>query len=172
MSSEKTYSPSQAGQLIDVHPNTIRKWIDEFGDVLSESARSRPRLLRESDVATLALAKQMRDEGLSVADTLERLRQIPASERHAPTIDAPTTPTDASTTPTVDSTHLPAPVDVAAIVAGIAHAVEDRTDERLRQIDERLTQVERGRSVWSGVALGLALGILLGVILAAILLRL
>ena len=168
MSTAKRYTPAQAAQLLDCHANTVRKWIDDFGDVLSEDATGRPRLLRESDIATLQIASQLRSEGVSVADVLSRLREIPVVDRQTPHVDATTQPTE-------DSTQLPAPVDVSALLTDLAVVVDGRVSavqEDVRRVDERLTQIEKQRSVWLGVAIGVAVGVTLGVIIAAILLRL
>lgn len=175
MSTTKRYTPAQAAQLLDCHANTIRKWIADFGDVLSPDATGRPRLLRESDIATLQIAATMRSEGVGVADVLSRLREIPVADRQSPTVDVASTHVDATMTPTGDATQLPAPVDVSALLTDLAVMVDGRVtqvDERLRSVDERLAKVETQRSVWLGVAIGVAVGITLGVILAAILLRL
>ncbi len=175
MSTTKRYTPAQAAQLLDCHANTIRKWIADFGDVLSEDATGRPRLLRESDIATLQIAAQLRSEGISVADVLSRLREIPVADRQTPTVDVTSSHVDASTQPTEDATQLPALVDVGAVLADFASVVDGRVtqvDERLRSVDERLAKVETQRSVWTGVAIGIAIGVALGVIVAAILLRL
>lgn len=168
MSTTKRYTPAQAAQLLDCHANTVRKWIEDFGDVLSEDATGRPRLLRESDIATLQIAATMRSEGISVADVLSRLREIPVADRQTPHVDATTQPTE-------DSTQLPAPVDVSALLTDLAVVVDGRVSavqEDVRRVDERLTQIEKQRSVWLGVAIGVAVGVTLGVIIAAILLRL
>lgn len=168
MSTTKRYTPAQAAQLIGVHPNTIRQWCSQFADVLSPDATGRPRLLRDSDIATLQIASQLRSEGISVADVLSRLREIPVVDRQTPHVDATTQPTE-------DSTQLPAPVDVSALLTDLAVMVDGRVTqvgERLRTVDERLAKVETQRSVWTGVAIGIAIGVVLGVIVAAILLRL
>ena len=168
MSTTKRYTPAQAAQLLDCHANTVRKWIEDFGDVLSEDATGRPRLLRESDIATLQIAATLRSEGISVADVLSRLREIPVADRQTPHVDATTQPTE-------DSTQLPAPVDVSALLTDLAVVVDGRVSavqEDVRRVDERLTQIEKQRSVWTGVAIGIAIGVVLGVIVAAILMRL
>lgn len=175
MSTTKRYTPAQAAQLIGVHPNTIRQWCSQFADVLSPDATGRPRLLRESDIATLQIASQLRSEGISVADVLSRLREIPVADRQSPTVDVASTPVDTTMTPTEGSTQLPAPVDIGAVLADFATVVDGRVSavqEDVRRVDERLTQIEKVRSVWLGVAIGVAVGVTLGVILAAILLRL
>ena len=174
MSTTKAYTPAQAAQLLSVHPNTVRQWCSQFADVLSESATARPRLLRESDIAVLQIAAQLRSEGISVADVLLRLQQLPVADRQSPTIDATATHVDATTAPTNDAVMLPA-TDIGAILTDLAVMVDGRVtqvDERLRSVDERLSRVESQRSMWFGVAIGVALGVALGVIIAAILLRL
>ena len=175
MSTTKRYTPAQAAQLLSVHANTIRKWVEDFGDVLSPDATGRPRLLRDSDIAVLQIASQLRSEGISVADVLSRLREIPVADRQSPTIDATPAHVDATTQPTEDSTQLPAPVDVSALLTDLAVVVDGRVSavqEDVRRVDERLTQIEKQRSVWTGVAIGIAIGVVLGVIVAAILMRL
>lgn len=135
MSTTKAYTPAQAAQLLSVHPNTVRQWCSQFADVLSESATARPRLLRESDIATLQIAAQLRSEGMAVADVLLRLRQVPIADRQSPTIDA-------------TATH-----------------VDERlrsVDERLSRVE---SQRSMWFGVAIGVALGVALGVIVAAIL-------
>lgn len=176
--SRGTYTPSQAAQLLGVHVNSVRQWVDAYADVLSDGARSRPRLLSPADLAVLQLVQQLRAENLPRSEVLQRLRQTPLADRQQPFIEAapavavqPTeTPTDSPTAPLV-------PLDVSATLVDLAMLVDRRataTQEALQRLDERtsarLQRLETQRSVWLGVAVGLLLGLALGVILAAVLL--
>lgn len=175
MSTPKRYTPAQAAKILDVHANTVRAWCTEFADVLSDDATGRPRLLRDSDIATLQVAAAMRSEGISVPDVLVRLREIPAADRQSPTIDAVSTHVDASSKPTDDSTQLPAPVDVSALLTDLAVMVDGRVTQvadDVRRVDERLARVETQRSVWLGVAVGIAVGVVIGAIIVAVLVNL
>lgn len=173
--SRGTYTPSQAAQLLGTHVNTVRQWVDAYADVLSDGARSRPRLLSPGDVAVLQLVQTLRADGLPRSEVLQRLRQTPRADIAQPYIDAaPATPTDGPTeTPTAPAAQL-VPVDVSAVLVDIAALVDSRTtaaQEDVKRIDERLRTLEAQRSVWLGVAVGLLAGLVLGVIVAAVLLR-
>lgn len=160
--------------MLGVHVNTIRLWTGEYADVLSESARRRPRLLTVHDVAVLQLVHSLRAEGLPASAVLERLRQTPTADIAQPYIDAAPVATVAPTeTPTAPTVAQLVPVDVSAVLVDLATLVDSRTtatQEAIARVDERLRKIETQRSVWLGVAVGLVLGVALGVILAAVLL--
>ena len=88
-----TLTPAQVAKRLGVHVNTVRSWTVAYGDVLSDGARSRPRLLSPSDVATLQLVQQLHADGLSPGETLQRLRDTPPADRTAPFVDHEPTPT-------------------------------------------------------------------------------
>ena len=167
-------TPAQAARLLGVHANSVRSWCDEYADVLSESARSRPRLLTPSDVAVLQLVHSLRAEGLPRSAVLERLKQTPVADRTAPYIDAvPALPAEATETPVAPPVAQLVPVDVSALMTDLAVLVDSRataTQETVSRIDERLRRPEAQRTLWIGVAVGLVLGVALGIILAAVLL--
>lgn len=180
--SSAALTPSQAAKLLGVHANSVRSWCDEYADVLSESARSRPRLLQPSDVAVLQLVHSLRAEGHSRSVVLERLRQMPAADRQQPYIDAApaAVPVQATETPVAPPAAQLVPVDVSAVLVDLATLVDSRatatqedvrrTQEAVSRVDDRLRKLETQRSVWLGVAVGLVAGLVLGVILAAVLL--
>ena len=169
----ETRTPAQVAALLDVHANTIRQWTSEFGEVLSESAQARPRLLLPSDVAVLQLVQQLRAEGLPRSDVLERLRQTPTADRTAPYVDAaPAVREESTETPTAPATAPLVPLDVSAALFDMAQHVDTRltaTQEDVRRLDARIAQIESKRLLWTGVAIGVALGLVLGVILAIML---
>ena len=147
--------------------------------MLSDGARSRPRLLSASDVAVLQLVQTLRAENLPHSEVLERLRQTPTAELQQPYIDAAPAvavqPTDA---PTETLTAPLVPLDVSATLVDLATLVDRRatsTQEAIQRLDERtstrLQRLETQRSVWLGVAVGLLAGLALGVIAATVLLR-
>lgn len=174
--SRGAYTPSQAAQLLGVHVNTVRSWCGEYAAVLSDGARSRPRLLSPGDVAVLQLVQQLRAENLPRSEVLQRLRQTPTADLQQPWLDAAPAvavqPTGAPTeTPTAP---LAPPLDVSAVLVDIAALVDSRTtatQEDVRRIDERLRTLEAQRLLWIGAAVGLLAGLALGVIAAAVLLR-
>ena len=172
--SSAAVTPSQAAKLLGVHVNTIRLWTGEYADVLSESARSRPRLLQPQDVAVLQLVHSLRAEGLSRSAVLERLRQTPTADIQQPYIDAvPALPAEATASPTETLQAPPVALDVSALMTDLAVLVDSRataTQETVSRIDERLRRLETQRTLWLGVAVGLVAGLVLGVILAAVLL--
>jgi DNA-binding transcriptional MerR regulator len=174
-----TYTPSQAAQLLGVHVNTVRSWCNEYADVLSDGARSRPRLLSPSDVAVLQLVQQLRAENLPRSEVLQRLRQTPTADLQQPWLDAaPAVAVQPTDSPTETPTAPLVPLDVSAVLVDIAALVDRRTtgtQEAIQRLDERtdarLRTLEAQRSVWLGVAVGLLAGLALGVIAAAVLLR-
>ena len=174
-----TYTPSQAAQLLGVHVNTVRQWTAEFADVLSDGARSRPRLLSPGDVAVLQLVQQLRAENLPRSEVLQRLRQTPTADLQQPWLDAaPAVAVQPTETPTDAPTASLAPLDVSAVLVDIAALVDSRTTathEAIQRLDERtdarLRTLERQRLLWLGAAVGLVAGLALGVIAAAVLLR-
>lgn len=172
--SRGTQTPSQVAALLGVHPNSVRSWCDEYGAMLSESARSRPRLLQPQDVAVLQLVHSLRSEGLSRSAVLERLRQTPTADIQQPYIDAvQALPAVATETPVAPPAAQLVPVDVSALMTDLAVLVDSRataTQETVSRIDERLRRLETQRTLWLGVAVGLVAGLVLGVILAAVLL--
>jgi DNA-binding transcriptional MerR regulator len=156
-----------------VHVNTIRLWTGEYADMLSDSARSRPRLLQPRDVAVLQLVHSLRAEGLPRSAVLERLRQTPTADIQQPWLDAAPAVTEATETPVAPPVAQLVPVDVSAVLVDLAALVDSRataTQEAVSRVDERLRRLETQRSVWLGVAVGVAVGLVLGVILAAVLL--
>lgn len=172
--SSAAVTPSQAAKLLGVHVNTVRLWTGEYADVLSESARRRPRLLTVHDVAVLQLVHSLRAEGLSRSAVLERLRQTPTADIQQPYIDAvQALPAEATETPTAPTMAQLVPVDVSALMTDLAVLVDSRatvTQEAIARVDERLRRLETQRTLWIGVAVGLVAGLVLGVILAAVLL--
>jgi DNA-binding transcriptional MerR regulator len=165
-----TFTPAQAAAVLDVHSNTVRLWTREYADVLSASARGRPRLLTPRDVALLQVVKQLRaEEKLAPDAILERLRQLPDTDVQQPSIDVTTD----VTVPAVDSTA-PATLDVASALRDIlAHMDTQTADVRrdVRQLDERLRSLESRRTLWIGFAVGAITTLLLALMLAAVLLR-
>ena len=176
--SRGTYTPSQAAQLLGVHVNTVRSWCTEYADVLSDGARSRPRLLSASDLAVLQLVQTLRAENLPRSEVLQRLRETPTADRQQPWLDvAPAVAVQPTDSPTETPTAQLVPLDVSAVLVDIATLVDRRataTQEAIQRLDERtserLRRLETQRSVWLGVVVGLLVGLALGVILAAVLL--
>ena len=171
-----TLTPAQVARRLGVHVNTVRSWTSEYADVLSDGAKSRPRLLSPSDVATLQLVQTLRAEGLSPSDVLQRLRETPPADRTAPFVDGAPTPTEAATeTPTTSLAH-PLPSDLAALAALLR---DMPTQEDVKSVSARVARLETQqetqytqRLLWAGVAVGLVLlGVAVGVIVAFVLLR-
>ena len=176
--SRGTQTPSQVAALLGVHVNTVRAWCTEYAAVLSDGARSRPRLLSPGDVAVMQLVQTLRAENLPRSAVLERLRQTPTAELQQPYIDAApavsATPAQPTDSPTETPTAALAPLDVSATLVDLAMLVDSRTtatQEDVRRIDVRLRTLEAQRLLWIGAAVGLLAGLALGVIVAAVLLR-
>lgn len=169
------YTPSQAAALLAVHVNTVRSWCDEYAAVLSDGARSRPRLLSPADVAVLQLVQTLRAEGLPRSAVLDRLRQTPTADLQQPYIDgAPAVAAQPTDSPTETPTAPLAPLDVSTVLADLVTLVDSRAasaQEDVRRLETRLGRLETQRTLWLGVAVGVAVGIMLGVIAAAVLLR-
>jgi len=161
-------SPLHASELLGIHANTVRLWCTEYAEFLSESAKSRPRLLSASDVAVLQLVQQLRTEGHPRSEVLQRLRETPEADRTAPYIETVSAqPTEATETPT---SALAAPaVDVSALLLSVAELVDARSAKDVKALDERLRKIEAQRLWWVAVSVGVVAGIVLGVILAVLL---
>lgn len=156
----ETSTPAQAAAILNVHSNTVRAWTREYADVLSDSACGRPRLLTPRDVALLQVVAQLRADGLTADTILQRLREVPDTDIQQPYIDV-TAPTveDVTTEPTVSSA-----LDVSIVLRDIAGLMDTRTSkitQDVRQLDERVRQLESRRTLWVGIAIGLVLGLML-----------
>lgn len=152
MAENGALSPAQAAVIIGVHSNTIRSWTREYGDVLSDSSRGRPRLLTPRDVALLQLVTHLRAEGLAPDIVLERLRQVPDTAIQQPYIDITAPTVEDSTLPTA-----PATVDTSIFLREIAALVDTRTSK----LDARLRVLESRRDLWLGILIGLFLGLVI-----------
>ncbi len=174
-----TLTPAQVAGLLHVHVNTVRAWTTQYGDVLSDGARSRPRLLSPGDVATLQLVQQLHADGLTPDETLQRLRETPPGDRQAPHVDSTATPTESPTetptAPTASLTQAPSP-DLAALAALLRNVPAqediDAVAARVARLETRDAQRNTQRLVWTVLAVGLVAGVAVGVILAVLLLRL
>ena len=173
--SRGTQTPAQAAARLGIHVNTVRAWCDEYAAMLSDGARSRPRLLSPADLAVLQLVQQLRAENVSRSAVLERLRQTPTADLQQPYIDgAPAVAAQPTDSPTETPTAPLAPLDVSAVLADLVTLVDSRAasaQEDVRRLETRVGRLETQRTLWLGVAVGVAVGIMLGVIAAAVLLR-
>ena len=164
-----TYTPAQAAALVGVHANSIRTWTDEYRDVLSPGATTRPRHLTPGDVATLQHVAAYRAAGLSSTDILQRLREMPPDALQQPTIAAaeesqaiaPATPPDALT---------------AALTALAASIATERTAPAVAADDfereQESTRAEIARLRLAVIVVGAVVGLLVFVLIVAVLLRL
>lgn len=170
----ETYTPSQAAKMLDVHANTVRAWCTEYADVMSDGARSRPRLLSAGDVAILQHVHAMRSEGRPRSEVIETLRRLPANETRAPFVDVAASPLETPPETVTAPPMVTSSVDVSALFVDLAALVDARTtaaQEDVKRVDERLRRLESGRLLWIGAGVGLAIGVMLGVIVAVLLLR-
>lgn len=159
------YSPTQAGAIVGVSASTIRAWCKEFGEKLSESANPAPgidRTLLASDVAQLQKVKELRAVGLSVADILQALSDVPTEELQ-PYVDSQVTKASIQpATPTESPQQGAFALQVASLVNEQLATMQARLDatvnERMRAIEEQQT-----RAV-SMFLLGLLAGLLLAIV--------
>lgn len=172
-----TYTPAQVAVLLNVHPNTVRSWTRDYADVLSPSARSRPRLLTPRDVAILQLVAQWRTAGLPPDAVLSRLRTVPDTDVAQPYIDATVTPTMAadasSSTPDVPAVPVTATVDASLLLRELTTVLDARSaqyNDTLRQLDARLRTIESRRTYTLVLVVGVSVGLIVGLLLALLLL--
>lgn len=157
----ETFTPAQAAAILNVHANTVRAWTREYADVLSDSARGRPRLLTPRDVALMQIVVQLRAEGVAPDVVLGRLREVPDNSLQQPYIDVTAPAVEDSTAPTLPTA--PATIDASLVLRDIASLVDARTSQMtqdVRKLDERVRQLESRRTLWVGVAIGLVLGLM------------
>lgn len=139
------YTPKQAAQAVGVHDNTIRGWVREYADYLSDGANpssGQPRQLMPKDVATLQAIKGWKDAGLPPETILEHLATLPTEELQKPYIEATTSPTLALQQPTTDNQALTVAIANLADVRPQVERVLDAVQELDRRIEERVSQVK------------------------------
>lgn len=122
----------QAAQLFNVNPQTIRRWVDEFGKHLSPSAtpqQGRSRILTDADMQVLALIAELKEQGKVYEDIHAALS---AGQRGDPPLNAQS--------PTLAT--LPNSEEYALLVQRIQGLQAELDDERRQRI---AAQVEQGR---------------------------
>ena len=73
-----TYTTKQAASKLQVSPNTLRNWSDQYAGFLGESARpghQPERRFADKDLTVLTYIKQLRAEGLQAEQIRERLTE-------------------------------------------------------------------------------------------------
>lgn len=164
-----TYTPAQAAPLVGVHANSIRTWTDEYREVLSPGATTRPRHLTPGDVATLQHVAAYRRAGLESTDILRRLREMPPDALQQPTINA----TEESVLPAPASPPDALSAAIAALAASFAaeRSAPGVTVEDVRR-EQESTRAEIARLRLAVVVVGVAVGVLMLVVVILLLVRL
>ena len=75
------YRAKQVAEILAISPATLRRWSDEFADLLSDCAAKRPtelsrparRQYTEADLSTLQEASRLLKQGLSIQEAQLRL---------------------------------------------------------------------------------------------------
>lgn len=82
---EERLSPKQAAHLLSISTRTLRRWAKAFKSSLSETAKreSRKRYFDGMDIETLKRAKELLDEGFTIAETATRLTVRTDEKTHA-----------------------------------------------------------------------------------------
>lgn len=79
-----TYKAGDIARRLDIHPNTVRRWADEYSAHFSASAAGNRRRFTEDDLRVLATIASYRDQGISPAEVGrmlaagQRVDKIPA----------------------------------------------------------------------------------------------
>lgn len=139
------YTPKQAAQAVGIHDNTIRLWVKDYADYLSDNAnpiKGQPRQLTSEDVATLQAIKGWKDTGLQPEMILERLATLPTEELQKPYIEATASPTTALQQVTTDNQALTVAIANLADVRPQVERVLDAVQELDRRIEERVSQIK------------------------------
>jgi DNA-binding transcriptional MerR regulator len=162
------YATKQAATKLQVSPNTLRNWSDQYSDYLSESARpgyQPERRFTEKDLTILGYIKQLRAEGMKEDGIKERLTETSFTDIEvlAPTIQqAPEGTNVIAPTTQPESQHsAPAPIVAQDYLISIERRFEAL--EQSRDKGDRLTQ--HGLSMF---ALGFCAAALFFLILVAL----
>ena len=150
------YTPSNASQVIGVHPNSIREWCRNYAEHLSAGANPRagqPRQLSPTDVARMQMIKQWRAEGYSTDVIGERLATLAAGEPVQPYIEgadlqetpqAVTTSSTATTTPSSPLAPAGASTETITALTELTDAVKTINSDvaqRVEKVEQRMSQL-------------------------------
>ena len=145
-----TYTVTETSTMIGISAPTLRRWALSFTESLSGDAnppKGAARRFTGRDVRTLAKAKQLQDDGLSIDDIAFALKDI--SNEDLPDLDALTTLKDLSddVSETVERSDLAiqATNQIAAGLGALSENMQTLTDatvdvKELRQAIDKLTE--------------------------------
>lgn len=68
-----SHTPASIAKDLGVSTQTIRRWSDTFGELLSDGATARPRVFNDTDLLILKTAQSWLAAGLTMEDARERL---------------------------------------------------------------------------------------------------
>ena len=158
----ETFPPARAARQIGVPPNTLRAWCRTYAEFLSPGAnpgQGEERRLTSGDVEQLRAVAQLRANDIPPEDIINRLRENPSTSTEGlPRPPEPST-IDSKSVSGTDTPQLPATIDSGALQ--LARQALDTVDNRLGDVDKRLTAIETQRSlVWVALA-GVAVGAIL-----------
>ncbi len=157
-----TYTTKQTANILQVAPNTLRNWSDQYADYLSESARpgAQPeRRFTDKDLTVLTYIKQLRSEGMKEDGIKSRLSETSFNDVE---ILQPATTTlqsePATALPTVQEEHHNAPALLMVM------------NDLEKRIDAKIAALERSRepSFTVGIGIGFIAALLFVLVIVGI----
>jgi len=136
MAEPSKLSPSQAAEVLQVHPRTLRRYCKAFANALSSSASvtGKKRYFDSSDIETLRRAQKYLSEGMNMEEVAEILPIRPSNQENQ--------------SPLVLSTESAIIVgELRERTRGVVVKVDEH-DERIRQLEERIAELEKGSDPW------------------------
>ena len=137
------YTPSQASEMLNIPPSTLRRYANHFSSHLSEHARrERGRRYDEQDISILARARELLNEGHSPDKTNELLALVAAEQ--------PSPESTLALIPSI-SQALSEALDTARALRIEVSELNERqsaTDNTLSELASRLAALEHERSPW------------------------
>ncbi len=139
------FTPGQVSSMTDIPASTLRRYVKQFADQLSEIARKkRGRRFTERDIAVLARARELIQQGRSPEEAASVLRVVgmeEGEEEESPSALALVPSISKALTEAVDTARA-----LRSEVGDLADQVEDvakaqgATDDELRKLREWMAQ--------------------------------
>lgn len=141
------YTPAQVARRANAHPNSIRNWAREYGELLSAAARGEtgPRLFDDADVDILCAIAALRKSGVPPSEVVGRIR---AREDAPPVVDVAATP---SAQESLQAIQMP---DKASDAIQIGYSgLQSRVEVLERRVDNGASQLVTGIVIGAAVVL-------------------
>ena len=149
-----TLATKQAATRLQVSPNTLRNWSEQYRDFLSATAQpgvQPERRFTEQDVTILTYIKQLRSEGMKEPEIIERLHETTFSA-----VEVLEPPSEALQ-PAPISVEAPSPAQESLQPAPAALVALDDLRNEFRASIESLRAEQR--AAWWYIAVGIVIGL-------------